>query len=175
MSHPQSLVRALLAIVVGAFAACRHPGGPLTSAHGGATRPAASAIAEPLVSIWLESDRPGARDFVLPQSGVTIGGEPAIGADGIQDVSAGAVEFGPALVLQLSAPAAARLNAALRQQPRRIVAMVNDRAIGVMRLAQLPADGKLAFLPELSEAELRATIAQLRPALARDRNRGFQR
>ena len=126
---------------------------------------AARAHAEPAVQIELLPEALGADgvDYTLPQSGVPIRCEttPIATRDGITGADVVGLELGRALSLQLRPAALDRLSALDDLGRRRLVLVVDDRPIGVVRANQVRADGRLVMFVEQAAPDMIALANRL--------------
>lgn len=142
-----------LLLLVGLLASCRYA----------AVKPSAAAD----VRLFVESREPGGTEWTLPVSGVRIAcrPSPAVDSTNVADLDVVTLELGRALLLQLTPRGVADLTAELAGTAKRIVLVVNRRAIGVVRLAPPIRDGRILLFVEISESELPDLVTALKPSL----------
>lgn len=125
------------------------------------------------IALYVESGRGDRREYVLPQSGVTVtcGTTPVVTNGGVAHAGVAQLELGKALLLELTKAGLERLQGELAAtQAARVVVVVNGSPIGVFRTDPAPSVASLVVFVELSEDELSDVVETLKPALGRRRN-----
>ncbi len=145
-----------LLLVLGLAASCRYA----------ALKPSAGSAD---VRLFVESREPGGTEWILPVSGVRIACQsvPAVDITNVADLDVVTLELGRALLVQLTPRGVADLTAQLAGTAKRIVLVVNNRAVGVVRLTPPIRDGRILLFVEISESELPSLVAGLKPSLGR--------
>ena len=121
------------------------------------------------VRLLAESTAANAVDWVLPQSGVHVRCEssPIVDASDIAAVDIVALELGKALLVQLTPRG---MNALAERQGalvnRRLVLVINDRAIGTVRLDQPAQSGRLVIFVEVPDSDLPALVQSVQRGLS---------
>ncbi|AOS45215.1 hypothetical protein Verru16b_02293 [Lacunisphaera limnophila] len=123
-----------------------------------------------MARLFLET-RPGEAGITvrLPVSGVgiTVAAKPVFVEYDVRDAEAARVDLGPCLWLQVT-PAAARdlYRLSVSAVGRRLVLLLNDEPVGVHRIEQALADGRLLVFVERPDAELPALVERLKRTTA---------
>jgi hypothetical protein len=118
------------------------------------------------VRLFVETHEPGGAEWTLPQSGVKIrcAAEPVATTEDLSAVEVVSLGLGEALLLQLNPHGQDALTAHQANAPgRRLVLVVNDRALGVVRLEHPVTDGRIVLFVEVPDADLAGLAATLRP------------
>lgn len=145
-----------LLLVLGLLASCRYA----------AVKPSTSPAD---VRLFVETRESGGTEWTLPVSDVRIACQaaPAVDATNVADLAVVTLELGRALLVQLTPRGVADLTTQLAGNAKRIVLVVNDRAIGVVRLAPPIRDGRILLFLEIPESELPGLVTTLKPSLGR--------
>lgn len=114
---------------------------------------------------FLEAANADGTPLILPQSGVrlSVNSKPVITEGDIVNVELVQVDLGKCLLIQLTPPATRdfyRLSVA--HQGRRLVMMVNDRAIGARRIDGAITNGVVYVFVEVPEEDLPALVHNLK-------------
>ena len=147
--------RLALVLLAAGLVSCRHlaPSSPSPAAD---------------LQIFVETGNGPSEPLELPQSGVRIAAEPkpALTANDIASVDLAQAEFGPCLVFQTTREGTAVLEKlAGEARGRRLVLVVNGRALGARRIDTSFADGRLFFFVEVPAADVAQLVTDLKAGL----------
>lgn len=121
------------------------------------------------IRIFVESTAATAEPLVLPQSGVRIGvaPQPVLTAQDLDSIDVAQAEFGPCLLFRAKSAAQPALqHVAEEGRGRRLVLVVNGRALGARRIDTAFADGRVFIFVEVPESDLASLVAELKADLA---------
>lgn len=140
----------------------------LAGCHGVGRREALPVAPVARFGFFLESRETGATELTLPQSGVrvSVAASPLIAPDEVSGVDVAVQELGRALQFRLSEAGVRRLReAAAANAGRRLILVVDDRALGVKRLGSGSADDLTIFV-EVADVELSGLATALKSSIA---------
>ncbi len=121
------------------------------------------------VRLFAESADVGGKEWVLPQSGVHIAcvATPVTETADVANLSVVTVPLGQGVLVELTAHGRESLSQWQSASPnRRLVLVINNAAVGSVRLDRPVLDGRMVFFVEVADSELPALVDSLKPALA---------
>jgi len=118
--------------------------------------PQSPAVAADEVQLYVETAERSGREWRLPQSGVSVttDPQPIVDARSISEVRVVPLDLGPALVLTLSPAIAAALAARVGHEPKRLVLVSHDRALGIARINGDTQFSRLSMFVEMAVTDL---------------------
>jgi len=118
--------------------------------------PKSAAVHLDELQLYVETTERTGREWQLPQSGVTVttDPQPIVDARSITEVRVVPLDLGPALVLSLSPASAATLTKRVGRDPKRLVLVSHDRALGIAHVNRDTQFSHLSMFVEMAVTDL---------------------